>query len=116
MTPRTDQLRHQALCVTDDEVTVGAALTRLLADPALVAALIGPDAELTVDVMPLPAELDGRLVPATTSISLGVNDLEARIAACRAAGLDVTVGIGSGNLSYAVVVVADLEFELVRLG
>ena len=116
MTPRTDRLRHQALCVTDDEAAVGVALARLLTDPALVSALIGPDADLAVDVMPLPTELDGRLVPGTTSISLGVDDLEARVAACRAAGLDVTVGIGSGDLSYALVVAAGLEFELVRCG
>ena len=63
--------------------------------------------------MPLPAELDGRLVPGTTSISLAVDDLEARVAACRAAGLDVTVGIGPGDLPYAVVAAAGLEFELV---
>jgi hypothetical protein len=61
----------------------------------------------------LPAELTGRLVPGTTSISLAVDDLEERVAACRAAGFDVTVGLGSVALSYAVVTVAGLEFELV---
>jgi orotate phosphoribosyltransferase-like protein len=113
MAPRTDHLRHQALCVTDDEAAVGAALALVLADPKVVGALVGPDADLTVELMPLPTALDGRLVPGTTSISLAVDDLEARIAACRAAGLDVTVGIGPGDLPYALVVAAGLEFELV---
>ena len=115
MTPSTDRLIHQALCVTDDEDGVGAALARVLANRALVSALVGPDADVTVDLKPLPARLAGRLVPGTTSISLGVDDLEARVAACRAARLDVTVGIGVGDLPYAVVTVAGLEFELVRV-
>jgi hypothetical protein len=104
---------HQALCVTDDEDGVGAALALVLGEPGLVTALLGPDADMTVELMPLPAELGGRLVPGTTSISLAVDDLEERVAACRATGLDVTVGIGAGDLPYAVVTVAGLEFELV---
>jgi hypothetical protein len=115
MTPSTDRrLIHQALCVTDDEAGVGAAVAAILANPALVTALVGSGSDLTVEVMPLPAGLGGRLVPGTTSISLAVDNLEARIAACRAAGLDVAVGIGPGDLPYAVVTVAGLEFELVR--
>jgi hypothetical protein len=113
MTPSTDRVMHLALCVTDDEDGVAAALALVLGNPALVTALLGPDSDLTVELMPLPAELSGRLVPGTTSISLAVDDLDERVAACRAAGLDVTVGIG-GDLSYAVVIVAGLEFELVR--
>jgi hypothetical protein len=105
---------HRALCVTDDEDGVGALLALVLGDQALVSALLGPDSDMTVEVMPLPAELGGHLVPGTLSISLAVDDLEARVAACRAAGLDVTVGLGAGDLSYAVVTVAGLEFELVR--
>jgi hypothetical protein len=112
MTPSTDRLIHKALCVTD-ESGVGAALALVLGDAAMVSALVGPNSDLTVDLMPLPAELKGRLVPGTTSISLAVDDLEARVAACRAAGLDVTVGIGPADLPYAVVTVAGLEFELV---
>ncbi|HEV3365511.1 MAG TPA: hypothetical protein VG795_15480, partial [Acidimicrobiia bacterium] len=54
-----------------------------------------------------------RVIPGTTSITFAVDDLEARIGACRAAGLDVTVGLGAGDLSYAVVTIAGLEFELV---
>ena len=114
MTPSTDRLIHQALCVTDDEDGVGAALALVLANRAVVSALVGPGSDLTVELMPLPAELGGRLVPGTTSISLAVDDLEARVVACRAAGLDVTVGIGPGDLPYAAVTVAGLEFELVR--
>src|SRR4051794_34442112 len=113
MTPSRDRVIHQALCVTDDEDGVGAALALVLGNPVLVTALLGPDSDLTVELMPLPAELSGRLVPGTTSISLAVDDLDERVAACRAAGLDVTVGIG-GDLSYAVVTVAGMEFELVR--
>lgn len=112
----TDHLRHQALCVTDDESAVGAAVARVLGDRALIDALLGPGSEATIDVVPMPAELHGRLVPGTTSISFAVDDLEARIAACRAAGLDVSVGVGEGDLGYAVVTVAGLEFELVRFG
>ena len=113
MGPRTDHLRHQALCVTDDEAAVGAALALVLGDRALVSALLGPHSDMTVEVMPLPAELGGRLVPGTTPISLAVDDLDERVAACRAAGLDVTVGVGAGDLPYAVVTAAGLEFELV---
>lgn len=115
MGPRTDHLRHQALCVTDDEASAGAALAQVLNDRNLLDALLGPGSEATVDVVPLPAELGGRLVPGTTSISFAVDDLEARIAACRVAGLDVTVGIGGGALCYALVTVAGLEFELVSV-
>ena len=114
MGPRTDHLRHQALCVTDDEAAVGAAVARVLGDPSLVDALLGPGSEATIEVVPLPAELGGRLVPGTTSISFAVDDLEERVAACRAAGLDVTVNLGSGDVSYALVTVAGLEFELVQ--
>jgi hypothetical protein len=113
MAPRTDHLRHQALCVTDDEAAVRAALARVVGDQALVSALLGPHSEATIDVVPLPEELRGRLVPGTTSISFAVDDLEERVAACRAAGLDVTVGVGGGGLRYAVVTVTGLEFELV---
>ena len=112
MAPRT-AFRHQALCVTDDEVAVRAAVERVVGDPTLVAALLGPGAELTVDVQPLPSELEGRLVPATTPISLAVDDLEDRVAACRSLGLDVTVAVGAGALAFAVVSVAGLDFELV---
>src|SRR5688500_5877859 len=109
---RTDHPRHEALCVTDDEVAVSAALTGVLGDRALLDALLGYGSDATVDVVPLPAELGGRLIPGTTSISFAVDDLEARITACRAAGLDVTVGIGPGELPYALVTIAGLEFEL----
>ena len=112
MTPSTNRVMHQALCVTDDEHGVGAALALVLGNQALVGALLGPGSDMTVEVMPLPAELGGRLVPGTMSVGLAVDDLEGRVAACRAAGLDVTV-VGAGDLSYAVVTVAGLEFELV---
>ena len=98
--------------MTDDTDTVAAAVQRALSDQGLVEALLGPGSTMTVEVEPLPAELRGRLVPGTTAISLAVGDLEARIAACRSAGLDVTVGIG-GDLPFAVVSAAGLEFELV---
>ena len=114
MTPSTDRVMHQALCVTDDEDSVAAALALVLGNRSLVTALLGPDSDMTVEVMPLPAELGGRLVPATTSISLAVDDLDERVAACRTAGLDVTVCVGGADLSFAVVTVAGLEFELVR--
>ena len=116
MALRTDHPRHQALCVTDDEVAVGAAMARVLGDRTLVDALLGPGAEATIEIVPLPADLGGRLVPGTTSISFAVDDLEGRVAACRAAGLDVSVGVGGGDLCYAVVTVAGLEFDLVRFG
>jgi hypothetical protein len=112
MGPRT-AFRHRALCVTDDEVAVRAAVARVVGSPTVVAALLGPGAELTVDVMPLPAKLAGRLAPGTTPISLAVDDLDERVAACRAAGLDVTVAVGPAPLAFAVVSVAGLEFELV---
>jgi hypothetical protein len=110
---RTDHPRHQALCVTDDEVAVGAAVARVLGARKGGEARVGPGGEATLDGGPGPAELGGRLVPGTTSISFAVDDLEARVAACRAAGLDVTVAVGTGDLTFAVVAVAGLEFELV---
>jgi hypothetical protein len=105
---------HQALCVTDDGPGVATALATI--SPALVTALLGESAAGVIEIAPLPAELNGRLTPATTAISFAVDDLDERVAACRAAGLDVTVAVGEGNLSYAVVTVAGVEFELVRFG
>ena len=116
MTPSTDRVMHQALCVTDDEPGVGAAVALVLGNRSLVDALLGPHSDLTVELKPLPAELAGRLMPGTTSISLAVDDLDERVAACIAAGLDVTVGVGGGDLAYAVVAIAGLEFELVGFG
>jgi hypothetical protein len=113
MAAGTDHVVHQALCVTDDEDGVAAALAVVLADEALIGTLLGPGSTAAIELVPLPTELEGRLVPGTTSISFAVDDLEDRVAACRAAGLDVTVGVGAGDLSYAVVTVAGLEFELV---
>jgi hypothetical protein len=104
---------HETISVTDDEDGVAAALAGVLHDTALISALLGPGSVATIDIVPLPAELSGRLVPGTTSISFAVDDLDERVAACRAAGLDVTVGVGPGDLPYAVVSVAALKFELV---
>jgi hypothetical protein len=122
----TDRVIHQAMCVTDDEGRVAGALVAVLGlppgatdlsweagSPALISTLLGSGSAGTIEIVPLPAELRGRLTPATTSISFAVDDLDARVTACRAAGLDVTVGVGAGDLSYAVVAVAGLEFELV---
>jgi hypothetical protein len=103
---------HHALCVTDDRPAVGASLAAI--SPAVFRAMLGDDAAGVVEVVPLPAELNGRLVPGTTSISFAVDDLDERVAACRAAGLAVTVV--PGDLPYAVVTVAGLEFELVSFG
>src|SRR5581483_2117589 len=108
-----------ALCVTDDEPAVSDRLRAVLGLPGArpgplswesgSPALIG-----TIQVEPLPAELRGRLTPGTTAISFAVDDLDERVAACRAAGLDVTVPLGgAAGLPYAVVTVAGLEFELV---
>ena len=102
---------HCALCVTDDVPGVESALAEIFG-AGLIDALLGPGSTATVEVAPLPAELNGRLVPATTAISFAVDDLDERVAACRAAGLAVTVV--PGDLAYAVVTVAGLEFELVR--
>ena len=105
---------HHALCISDDRPAVASALAAI--DPAVWRAMLGDDAAGMVRITPLPAELDGRLVPGTTSISFGVDDLDERVAACRAAGVDITVAVGGGHLSYAVVAVAGLEFELVQFG
>jgi len=127
MPPGTIQ---HALCVTDDE---GAALDGLQAvlglppgsadlsweagSPALIGTILGASSAGTIEIEPLPAELRGRLAPGTTAITFAVDDLEGRVAACRAAGLDVTVAPDRpGGLSYAVVAVAGLEFELVATG
>ena len=104
---------HHALCVTDDGPAVAAALATI--SPALISTLLGADSAGTIEIAPLPEELQGRLIPGTTAISFAVADLDERVAACRAAGLAVTVAIG-GELDYAVVTVAGLEFELVRFG
>lgn len=102
---------HCALCVTDDVPGVESALAEIFG-AGLIDALLGPGSTATVEVTPLPTELKGRLTPATTAISFAVDDLDERVAACRAAGLDVTVV--PGDLAYALVTVAGLEFELVR--
>lgn len=128
MLPGTIQ---HALCVTDDAPAVTARLRAVLGLPrhaagrlawhpdsqALIATILGPTSAGTIDVEPLPAELGGRLVPGTTTISFAVDDLDERVAACRAAGLAVTVAVDSpSGLSYAVVAAAGLEFELVATG
>lgn len=105
---------HHALCVTDDGPAVAAALAAI--SPSVVTSLLGEGAAGLVEVAPLPDELNGRLTPTTTAITFAVDDLDERVAACRAAGLDVTVAVGGGDLPYAVVVVAGLEFELVQFG
>ncbi|HYH51047.1 MAG TPA: hypothetical protein VEG38_15980 [Acidimicrobiia bacterium] len=101
---------HHALCITDDGPGVAAALAAI--SPATFRALLGDDATGLVEIAPLPEELNGRLVPGTTSISFAVDDLDERVAACRAAGLAVTVVPGA--LPYAVITVGGLEIELVR--
>jgi len=130
MSSPSGTLQH-AICVTDDEDGVTAALRGVLGlgpgagsltweagSPALIGILLGAGSAGTMEVVRLPAELRGRLTPATTAVSFAVDDLEARVAACRAAGLDVTVAphhpVGAGEVSFAVVSVAGLEFELVR--
>src|SRR5438105_13575808 len=114
---------HHAVCFTDDEGAVAAALVAVLGLRPVTAGAVGPSrafsweaggaapigvilgagAAGTIEVVPLPAELRGRLTPATTSISFAVDDLEDRVAACRAAGLAVRGGIGAGDLPYGVV-------------
>lgn len=126
MAARTD-IQH-AICVTDDEDGVAARLGAVLGlspatgafawesgSTALIATILGPESSGTIEVVRLPAELRGRLTPGTTSISFAVDDLDDRVAACRAAALDVSVAPDApGGLSHAVVTVAGLEFELVR--
>lgn len=102
---------HHALCVTDDGPAVAAALATI--SPELVTALLGERARGMIEIAPLPTELNGRLTPATTAISFAVDDLDEHVAACRAAGLAVTVAV-DGRLSYAMVTLAGLEFELVE--
>src|SRR2546423_6683655 len=135
MVPITAGALQYAICVTDDDGAVAAALRGVLGlppdagaragalsweagSPALIGTLLGAGSAGTIEVVRLPDELRGRLTPGTTAISFAVDDLEARVAACRAAGLDVSVAphhpVGAGDVSYAVVVVAGLEFELVR--
>lgn len=124
MMSRTDRAFHHALCVTDDEAGVTAALRSVLGllpsaaelvweagGPGLIGTMVGPESAGTIEIAPLPPELRGRLTPATTAISFALDDLDARIAACRAAGL--TVSVVPGEVPYAVVRVAGLEFELV---
>jgi hypothetical protein len=127
MLPGTIQ---HALCVTDDAAAVTARLRGILGasglgpealswEPgsvALIGTILGAASSGTIEVEPLPAELQGRLTPGTTALSFAVDDLDERVAACRAAGLDVTVAVGPGDLAYAVVAVAGLEFELVATG
>jgi hypothetical protein len=119
---RTD-IQH-AICVTDDEDGVAARLRSVLglsagagtlaweaAGVALIATILGPLSSGTIEVVRLPAELRGRLTPGTTGISFAVDDLDERVAACRAAGLPVSVVPGA--FSFAVVSAAGLDFELV---
>jgi hypothetical protein len=121
---------QHAVCFTDDAAAVTPALRGVLGLPpgaeelswaagsaAPVGIVLGADSAGTIEIVPLPVELQGRLTPGTTAISFAVDDLEGRVAACRGAGFDVTVAphhpVGSGEVSFAVVTVAGLEFELV---
>jgi hypothetical protein len=133
MTPAPSRTLQYAICVTDDEAAVGAALGAVLGLPAATAAgalsweagspapigtILGPGSAGTIEIVRLPDELRGRLTPPTMAISFAVDDLEDRVAACRAAGFHVTVApevqAGRGDVSYAVVTVAGVEFELVH--
>jgi catechol 2,3-dioxygenase-like lactoylglutathione lyase family enzyme len=121
-------LQH-AMCFTHDVEAVTARLRAVLGlpdgqdrplvwdggGPAPMAALLGPGSAGAIDVVPLPAGLRGRLTPGTMPVSFAVDDLDERVAACRAAGLSVTVDAGgdAAGLPCAVVTVAGLEFELV---
>ena len=102
----TDSAFHQALCVTDDQPGVTAALAMVLGvapqsggfswqagNPALIGTLLGPTSAGAIEIAPLPDELRGRLSRGTTAISFAVDDLDERVAACRAAGLAVVVGV-----------------------
>jgi hypothetical protein len=131
MAPGTNCGIHQAICVTDDEASVAAGLRAVLGlpsgaeafsweagSPALIGILLGAASAGEIEIVRLPGELHGRLTPATTAISFAVDDLERRVTACRAAGLDVSVApdhpVGAGQVAYAVVAAAGLEFELVE--
>jgi len=108
--PQPTGFQH-ALCVTDDLPATTAALASI--SPALMGTIAGDDC--AIDVTSLPGELNGRLEPGTNTISFVVDDLDERVSACRAAGLDVTVDIEpASGLSYAVATIAGLEFELVQ--
>jgi hypothetical protein len=111
--------------VTDDQPGVAAALALVLGvapesgdfswqagNPGLISTLLGPDSAGTIEITPLPDELRGRLNPGTTGISFAVDGLDERVAACRAAGL--TVAVVPGDVAFAVVTVAGVEFELVH--
>jgi catechol 2,3-dioxygenase-like lactoylglutathione lyase family enzyme len=120
---------QHAICVTDDEDGVTARLRAVLGLPAgagtlawepgteaPIATILGPESSGTIEVVRLPAELRGRLTPGTTGISFAVDDLDDlddRVAACRAAGLPVTVV--PGDILFAVVTAAGLDFELVAV-
>jgi hypothetical protein len=134
MTPAPSRTLQYAICVTDDEAAVGAALGAVLGlppaatpagalsweagSPAPIGIVLGPRSAGTIEIVRLPDELRGRLTPSTMAISFAVDDLEDRVAACRAAGFDVTVApavpAGRRDVSYAVVTVAGVEFELVH--
>ncbi len=121
---------QHARCFTDESEAVTARLRSVLGlpdgdpgplawvggGPAPIATMLGPGSAGTIDVVPLPAELRGRLRPGTMPVSFAVDDLDERVAACRAAGLAVTVPLDGAVLPYAVVTVAGLEFELVATG
>ncbi|MDQ1517527.1 MAG: hypothetical protein QOE80_3357 [Actinomycetota bacterium] len=132
MSSPSGTLQH-AICVTDDEAAVGVALRAVLGlpqgtgagalswtagSPAPIGTILGPGSAGTIEIVRLPDELRGILTPSTTAISFAVDDLEARVTACRAAGLEVTVvphhPAGAGSVSYALVAVSGLEFELAR--
>jgi|SRR5579884_2362479 len=122
-----------AQCFTEDVEAVTAGLRAVLglrpdhrgplawdgAAAAPIAAMLGPGSAGAIDVVavpaPAPAERHGGLRLGTLPVSFAVDDLDRRVAACRAAGLTVTVDAraGAGVLRCAVVTVAGLEFELV---
>jgi hypothetical protein len=134
MTPAPSRTLQYATCVTDDEAAVGAALGAVLGLPpaataagalsweagsrAPIGTILGPGSAGTIQIVRLPDELRGRLTLPAPAISFAVDDLEDRVAACRMAGFDVTVApevqAGRGDVSYAVVTVAGVEFELVH--
>ena len=130
---------HHVACVTDDPAAVHAFLTEVVGLPehlrfripgadlettagwppndGTVAVLYGTQPAGLVEVVAIPEELRGVVAPGMWLVSFAAPDLEARVAAARAQGVEVTDPyrtVGEVDLTAAFATVGGIGFELVR--
>jgi catechol 2,3-dioxygenase-like lactoylglutathione lyase family enzyme len=131
---------HHIACVTDDRAGVVRFLTDIIGlevtgelhapgdstsailgwppNDGADGTMLGQGPGGLVEVIQIPADLEGKVEPGFALISFAMPDLEARVEDCRARGIEVSDVIHTEglDLSGAVAHVGGLGFELLRFG